>query len=434
MTATNLDKPPAFAAFRVPGYRAHFVTYVVAMMADNIEHVISYWVAFQKFHSPALGGFAVLSHWLPFLIFSVSVGALNDRFDSRRLIQAGMVLFMAASVGWGYFFATDSLTMSGAMVLLVVHGCAGVLWQTSSQMLLHDIVSRPLGPTTALASAVRLNATARYLGILVGPAVGGLIMLTLQPTRAIFLNTVFYLPLLLWLVRAPYGRRYRGDQPPPRRAVRGIADILETLRDIRGLPIIGPMILGPMILLAGAASFFIGNSYQAQMPGFAHDLGHGDPGTAYSALLAADAAGALTAGLLLESRGGWLASTVASALRLAVLWAAALAGFALIRSYALALPLLFAAGFLELSFSSMAMALVQLHAPAAARGRIIGLFNMSALGLRAFSGITVGLVGSLIGIHASLAASALVFGVWMAGLLVRRSRAPAAEAAPPPGP
>jgi len=426
--ATATDKPAAFAAFRLRGYRAHFATYVLAMMADNIEHVISYWVAFQKFHSPALGGFAVLSHWLPFLAFSVSVGALNDRFDSRRLIQAGMVLFMAVSLGWGYFFATGSLTVGGAMVLLAVHGCAGVLWQTSSQMLLHDIVYLGMG-APALASAVRLNATARYLGILVGPAVGGLIMLTLGPTHGIFLNAIFYLPLLVWLVRAPYGRRFRGEQAPPRRAVRGLADIIETLRQVRALPAIAPM-----VLLAGAASFFVGNSYQAQMPGFAHDLGHGDPGTAYSALLAADAAGALVAGLLLESRGGWLPTTVASALRLAVLWAAALVGFGLLHSYALALPVLFAAGFLELSFSSMAMALVQIQAPAAARGRIIGLFNMAALGLRAFSGVTVGLVGSLIGIHASLAGSAAVFGGWMAVLLARSPRAPGPAGAPPAPP
>ena len=40
------------------------------------------------------------------------------------------------------------------------------------------------------------------------------------------------------------------------------------------------------------------------------------------------------------------------------------------------------------------------------RGRIIGLFAMASLGLRAFSGVTVGLGGSLIGIHWSLAASA----------------------------
>ena len=50
-----------------------FAVYMLTMMADNIERVISYWVVFQKFHSPALAGSAVLSHRLPFLLFSVSV-------------------------------------------------------------------------------------------------------------------------------------------------------------------------------------------------------------------------------------------------------------------------------------------------------------------------------------------------------------------------
>ncbi len=393
---------------------------MLAMMADNIEHVISYWVVFQKFHSSALGGFAVLSHWLPFLGFSVSVGALNDRFDSRRIIQAGMVLFIAVSVGWGYFFLTDSLRVWHAMALLVMHGFAGVLWQTSSQMLLYDIV----GPA-ALPSAVRLNATARYLGVLVGPAVGGLIMLTLGTTHGIFLNTAFYLPLVLWLVAAPYGRHFRKGVAPLRRAVRGVADIVQTIREVRHVPV-----LGTMILLAGGASFFIGNSYQPQMPGFARDLGHGDPGVAYSTLLAADAAGALTAGFLLEIRGGtFLKTQASSALKLAMMWAGALACFACVGSYPAAIVLLFTAGFFELSFSSMTQTLVQLHAPTESRGRVLGLFNMSALGLRAFSGVTVGLVGSLITVHVSLAASAVLFIVVMTFLLLRfRGREPGAIA------
>jgi len=102
---------------RHPGFRAQFSTYVLAMMADNIEHVISYWVLYQKFHSPALAGFAVVSHWLPFLLFSVLTGALADRVDPRRLIQCGMLLFITASLGWGYFFITGTLQMWHAMVL-----------------------------------------------------------------------------------------------------------------------------------------------------------------------------------------------------------------------------------------------------------------------------------------------------------------------------
>src|SRR3954464_10457056 len=124
----------SFAAMRHPGFRAQFATFVLAMMADNVEHVISYWMVFQKFHSPALAGFAVVSHWLPFLLFSVSVGALADRFDPRRIIQCGMLLFVIASAGWGYFFVTDTLSIWGAMLLLVIHGCAGVLWQTPNQL------------------------------------------------------------------------------------------------------------------------------------------------------------------------------------------------------------------------------------------------------------------------------------------------------------
>jgi hypothetical protein len=75
-------------------------------------------------------------------------------------------------------------------------------------------------------------------------------------------------------------------------------------------------------------------------------------------------------------------------------------------SYFTALLLLFAAGFFELSYNSMIQTLVQLSAPSAIRGRVLGLYSMAALGLRAFSGITIGLGGSLIGIHASLAVSA----------------------------
>jgi Major Facilitator Superfamily len=288
------------------------------------------------------------------------------------------------------------LQMWQAMVILVIHGCAGVLWQTPNQMLLYDIV----GPSD-LESAVRLNAMARYLGVLVGPAVGAAILLAFGPAPGIMLNTIFYLPLVLWLVNAPYGPRYRSGTAAPRRAVRGFSDIVQTMRDIRHHSVIVSM-----TLLAGAASFFVGNAYSSQMPGFASDLGHGDPGVAYSMLLAADAAGGLLAGIVLEGRG-WLPPKPRTAIVLAMLWCAALAIFSLSKNYPLALGFLFAAGFLELSFNAMAQSLVQLNAPPDSRGRVIGLFNMSSLGLRAFSGISVGLLGSLIGVHWSLALSAL---------------------------
>ena len=133
-------------------------------------------------------------------------------------------------------------------------------------------------------------------------------------------------------------------------------------------------------------------------------------------LLAADAAGALLAGIALEGRN-LLPPRARTAIVLAMLWCCALAGFALSTRYPLALVLLFAAGFFELSFNTMAQTLVQLHAPVDMRGRVLGLFNMASLGLRAFSGVSVGVIGGLIGVHWSLALSATVVLAIAAGLL-----------------
>ena len=403
--------PQSFAALRHPGYRAYFVGSALAMMADSVEHVISYWIIFQKFHSPALGGFAMLSHWLPFLFFSVWSGALADRFDPRRLIQLGMALFMSASLGWGLLFLTDSLEMWHAVVLLVIHGFAGVFWHPSGQLLIHDIAG-----TANLQSAVRLSATARYLGLLFGPAVGGALLIVLGPAYGLLANVLIYLPLTLWLWKAPYGPRFRKGAPVPARAVKGLSDIVATIRRVAG-----NRTLVSMILLAGLTSLFVGNGYQPQMPEFANDLGHGDPDLSYSMLLAADAAGALSAGLILESRG-LLQPRPRTAFVLAMLWCVAIGGFAVCTNYALALVLLFVVGFLELSFNAMAQTLVQLRAPESDRGRVIGLYMLSGLGMRAFSGVTIGIIGGLIGIHWSLALSALALLAIIATLLALATR------------
>ena len=214
------------------------------MMADNIEHVISYWVIFQKFHSPALGGFAVVSHWVPYLFFAGFSGALADRFDIRRLIQVGMLMLLGVSACWGAMFFTDSVTLWKAMLLLVIHGFAGVIWIPASQVLIHQIVS-----AEQLPSAVRLSATGRYLGFLVGPAVGGALLLALGPAYGIFVNALIYIPMFAWLIRAPYGKAAADWRPPPA-ALKGFADIWSTMKVVAH-----DRVLLSMTVLIGAASF-----------------------------------------------------------------------------------------------------------------------------------------------------------------------------------
>ncbi|HEY0537313.1 MAG TPA: MFS transporter [Actinoallomurus sp.] len=414
----GLTAPQKFAALRNRDCRPYLFGAALAMMADNIEHVITYWVLWQKFHSPALAGFEVISHWVPFLLFSVYFGSWADRYDCRRLIQAAQALFMTVSALWGVLFLTGSLRVWEACVLLVLHGCAGSLWAPAEQLMLHDFVGRD-----ELPSAVRLNATFRSLGILFGPVVGSALLLGLGATAGIFANIAFYLPLTLFLFRTRFTGHTR--ERATARVRMGMLSSLQVLRDVRS-----DHTLVSMIILAGLGSFFVGASMQSAMPIFAGDLGAGSAGTAYGVLLFANGAGGVIGGLLLEATGRIKPDPKAAVISTAVYGLTSLF-FAITNEYPLAVLILVIGGVANLASMSIGQTVVQLRAPAAERGRVIGLYSMSASGLRAGSGFTVGLLGSAIGVHWSLGLSstALCVGTVAAGVYTLRDR-PAPE--PPP--
>jgi hypothetical protein len=57
-------------------------------------------------------------------------------------------------------------------------------------------------------------------------------------------------------MRPIYGPRFRKGAAPPKRAVRGFADIVQAMREIAG-----HRIIVSMTVLAGCASFLVGNAY-----------------------------------------------------------------------------------------------------------------------------------------------------------------------------
>jgi MFS family permease len=375
------------------------------MMGDNVEHVISYWIIYQVFHSPLLAGYAIISHWLPFLLFSVYAGALADRFDCRRLIQVSQMLFLFASAAWGVLIFTGTLEVWHACVLLTIHGMAGVIGGPAGQLMIHDIVGRE-----HLQSGVRLNATARQLGQLVGPAIGGGLMIVLGPGIGLLVNACTYIPFTLWLFLVRYTGHDSAEAGESRRGL-GLRDMVSVFREVSG-----NRTVVAMVGVVGLVALIVGPAIQVQLPEFAAAMGEEDAGLKYTALQTAYAAGAVLGGISLEW-SGLLRPGTQTAIVLAGLWSLSVLIFALAPAYAVALAALLAAGFFRLAFGSMAQALVQLAAPPDIRGRVLGLFNASQLGLQTGSGLTVGILGSLVGAHWSLGLSAAVLLVAIAAML-----------------
>lgn len=140
-------------------------------------------------------------------------------------------------------------------------------------------------------------------------------------------------------------------------------------------------------------------------------------------LLFANAAGGVIGGILLEATGR-VSPTVRAAVVSTAVYGVASLLFAATGSYPVAVVLLVIGGIGNLASMSIGQTVVQLRAPAADRSRVIGLYGVSASGLRAGSGFTVGLLGAVIGVHWSLglSAAALCVGTIVAGVYALRGR------------
>ncbi len=416
-----------FAALRAPWYKGYFAGGSLMMGADHVEHAITYFVMWQLFESPVLAGFAVVSHWLPQLLFAIPCGALADRFDCRRLIQLGAACFMLASIGWAVLIATGTLQPWHCVVLLILHGLAGTFWGPADQLMLYDIV----GPKD-LPSGVRLMATGLQLGMLAGPAIGAALLFTVGPAWGMAINVLLYVPFVVYLMFVPYnGHSRAGEHRTPLR----VRDVLGVLREVPRFPAVLAV-----TLLQVFVGLFIGAALLPLLPEFGAILGLDESGVAYGMLLVAMATGAVIGGVGLEAIGR-VRVTPRLAIGATIVFAASVLVFSVSRSFALSLVVLVAAGMANLVSSSTSQAVVQLEAPADRRGRFLGAYAMAANGSRVGSGVIIGAVASAVGgslgVTVAVGVDAALLLVTAVALLIvatlwrRRMRPAPAEVIPP---
>ena len=349
------------------------------MTGDNMEHVIGYWVIWQVTHSPFWLGYAVVAHWLPFTLFSLYSGSLADRTNYRSLMQLAQGIYILVSLSWGYLFLTDQIEIWHISVLLVCHGIAGLIYGPSSMLIIHDMVG-----ADKLVSAISLNASLRPMANSIGPMLGGGLMATVGPGWAFCANALIYLPLTTMLFFLPYGR-----SSAEKKKEKGWPFILEGISTVKKSPTIVTL-----LVVVSMSSLLMGNAFQAFIPPLAERLGL--TATGYSVLLAAFGMGAILGGFVL----GWIGSTKLRPIVVTIgglAWSALLIFLSLSRYYPLSLGILCLAGITQIVLMAMSQSIVQSWAPKALRGRVIGIYNFAAFGMRALSGFLIGSLATLFG-------------------------------------
>jgi MFS family permease len=335
-----------------------------------------------------------------FFLFAPMGGAFADRHDKRRLLFRTQTLLMLSA------FTLAALTATGTIRLWMV-----VLLAFSSGVLLsfdqpaRNALLPLLAPPEDLTNAISLQTLAFNAASIAGPPLGGAVAAGIGLAGDFALNGCSYLAVIACLFLLPVGATAGVAGTGPSRTW---AAVREMLAVIAKRPAVSAAVTVYAVLL------FVAPSQALLVPLFVANILHG--GAARLGLLfAASGIGTVAGSLFVasfgdrHSKGRLLVSANAA-------WVAALALFALSRSFAMSFVLLALMAAAQSVFSTLVITLMQGSVEAQMRGRIMSLNTLLNMGLRPLGDFPVSVATSFFGIANAALLSAAVVAV--AGALV----------------
>jgi MFS family permease len=330
----------------------------------------------------ALGGVG-LARILPVIIFSLIGGTIADTLNRRRimLITQTSLALLALALGW--------LTLQGQINLGLIYAItalqavAAAFDLPARQALVPNLV-----PARDLPNAFSLNSIAAQTGAIIGPALSGLVIAGLGQSYVYLINAVSFLAVILALIlMGPVEQQSRVDKTGARPLVS-----LEAMREGVAFIVTHPIILSTM-LLDFFATFF--SSANTLMPIIAVDILKVGA-VEYGWLSAAQALGALTAGLVISQmsqirRQGPLFLTSVVAFGLATIF------FGFVRSFWLAMLALVLIGAADSVSTIIRNTIRQLQTPDYIRGRMIGINQIFFTGGPQLGEVEAGTVAQFLG-------------------------------------
>ena len=336
-----------------------------------MREVALYWLAYEITGSAWALGILGFCEAAPRLLFGAVGGVIVDRYDRLRLLTGIQFLCCVPVFALIALYFTGQLLFCHMAVLEVVWATTRSMNPTAGQSMLRDLV-----PEAELMSAVSLYSIGFNFARIVGPSIGGVLILWMGVGGCL----LFYFLSLLISALELLGIRLRVRAP----ATGGgnvVQEFLTGVRYVSATPMILASTIGAYVI-----SIFVG-TYTRFLAVFAKDVLDVGP-DGLGLLMAAPGVGAVCSLIVLgalEER--WS--------RKALLWFSAHATplllilFCFARTLWLAVLLLGLFGGMQIIFRTVSRLIIQVETPRELLGRVMSVFLMDQ-GMRSLGSVVMG--------------------------------------------
>ena len=399
-----LDLSRTFRALRHRNYRLFFTGQGLSLMGTWLQQVAMGWLTYRLTNSAWLLGVVAFSANVGILLFSNVAGVLADRIDRRRGLLTTQSLMLVQAVVLAALVALGWIETWHLIVLALWLGtCSAFDLPLRQSMYVHFIADRG-----DLANAIALNSMLVNTARVVGPAIAGLLLAVTSEAICFALNALSFVAVIVAIARMHWPADLR-----PHAATGWWASWVEGVRYVHGLK-------PARALLAIVASLaWTISPYTSLMPVYARDIYGGGPHT-LGYLLSAAGFGALVSTAYLASR-----ATVRGLGRVIVFAAAtsgaALAAFAYMRIYPLALLLMVLVGGGTILAAASANTILQTIVEDRLRGRVASFYTLAFLGVAPIGNLAAGAIAGALGTPFTFALNGVLA---VAAALWYRSRLP----------
>lgn len=359
---------------------------MVSFTGSMITYVAVPFQVYQLTRSSLLVGLLGVAELAPLLATGLLGGALADAEDRRRMVrltELGLALLSAV------LLVNALAGRPRVWVLFVVASLAAALdglQRPSLEALLPRLV-----PREEMAAAAALASLRMSLGMVGGPALGGLLVARfgLAATYAVDVVSFGFSLALLRLMRAV--------PPPPDAARPSLRGVAEGLRYARGRQeLLGTYVVDIVVMVFGMP--------QALFPAIATRYGGA---SVLGLLYAAPSVGSLLA----NATSGWTGRVHRhgrAILVAAAVWGAAIAAFGVAGRLWLALVLLGLAGAADMVSGIFRMVIWNQTVPDHLRGRLAGIELLSYSSGPLLGNVEAGSVAAVFGVRASVVSGGLL--------------------------